>query len=171
MRNALIFAVGVLWLAPAALHATPSSKDDFFFPWTIGSSWVYKTTNKKSTDVFPLEVKTTGAWTEDGESGIIVVQKDKHGTMRQFMLRNEKGVFLEKLGLSKSYTPEIFTRFHPALPVVVYPLEQGNKVHWEGRLKVATINEQIIFDGEVVGWEDLDVPAGHFHCIKLHYHE
>jgi hypothetical protein len=33
------------------------------------------------------------------------------------------------------------------------------------------MDKPIIFDGEVLGWEDITVPAGKFHCIKLHYHE
>jgi len=33
------------------------------------------------------------------------------------------------------------------------------------------VDKPIIFDGEVVGFEDIEVPAGKFHCIKLHYHE
>ncbi len=33
------------------------------------------------------------------------------------------------------------------------------------------MNKPIIFDGEVTGWEDIEVPAGKYHCIKLHYHE
>jgi len=55
---------------------------------------------------------------------------------------------------------------------VIFPLEPGTKVHWEGRLKVTGImNKPIVFDGEVVGWEEVEVPAGKFHCIKLHFHE
>ena len=57
------------------------------------------------------------------------------------------------------------------MPRVIYPLQPGTKVHWEGRLKVAWVDKPIIFDGEVVGFEEIDVPAGKFHCIKLHYHE
>ena len=54
---------------------------------------------------------------------------------------------------------------------MIYPLETGTKVHWEGRLKNIVMNKYIIFDGEVIGFEDIEVPAGKFHCIKLHYHE
>ena len=80
-------------------------------------------------------------------------------------------VFLSGCSRSKSFTPEVFTHFTPSVPRVICPLEPGKKVHWEGRLKVAWVDKPIVFDGEVVGWEDVDVPAGHFHCIKLHYHE
>lgn len=38
-------------------------------------------------------------------------------------------------------------------------------------MKVATIDRKIVFDGEVVGFEEVTVPAGKFRCIKLHYHE
>ena len=86
-------------------------------------------------------------------------------------MKNEKGVFIQKLGVSKAYSPEVTTRFTPAVPRVIFPLTPGTKVHWEGHLKIAWVDKHILFDGAVVGWEDIEVPAGKFHCIKLHYHE
>ena len=119
-----------------------------------------------------MKVVIQGPWKEDDLSGVIMTQKDQRGKMRQFYVQNEKGIFLHKLGLSKTLTPEIYTRFTPAMPAVIFPLEPGTKVHWEGRLKVTGImNKPIVFDGEVVGWEEVEVPAGKFHCIKLHFHE
>ncbi len=55
-----------------------------------------------------------GPWTEGDASGMIMTQKDKRGTMRQFLLQNEKGVFIHKLALSKALTPEVNTHFTPA---------------------------------------------------------
>ena len=122
-----------------------------------------------------MKVLMEGPWKEEDAAGMIMTQKDKRGTMRQFFLQNDKGIFLHKLGLSKTLTPEINTRFNnlpPPMPAVIFPLTPGTKVHWEGRLKVTGImNKPIIFDGEVTGWEDIEVPAGKFHCIKLHFHE
>ncbi len=119
-----------------------------------------------------MKVVIQGPWKEDDLSGMIMSQKDHRGTMREFLLRTDKGIFIQKLGLSKFYTPEVFTRFNPAVPKVIFPLTPGTKVHWEGRLKVTGIMDKpIIFDGVVVGWEDIVVPAGKFHCFKLHYHE
>jgi hypothetical protein len=142
-----------------------------FFPWEAHTQWVYDTLNKKSKDHFTMKVEMDGPWKEKGLSGMILTQRDKRGKMREFLLRKDDGIFIYKLGLSKGYTPEVFTHFNPSVPRVIAPLKPGNKVHWEGRLKVAWVDKPIVFDGEVVGWEDVDVPAGHFHCLKLHYHE
>jgi hypothetical protein len=142
-----------------------------FFPLEKGDTWVYNTIRKNSQDRFEMKVWVDGSWAEAGIGGMILTQKDPRGTMREFLLQDAKGIFIYKLGLSKSYTPEVFARFTPAVPRVIYPLEPGTKVQWEGRLKVAFIKKPIVFDGEVVGWEDIAVPAGHYHCIKLHYHE
>lgn len=152
---------GALWAA----------ENSAFSPSKTGDSWVYDTYKKDSKERFEMKVSIEGPWKDDELSGQIMRQKDKRGTMREFLLENEKGIFIHKLGLSKSYTPEIFTRFKPPVPKIIFPLTPGTKAHWEGRLKVATVNKPIIFDGEVVGWEDITVPAGKFHCIKLHYHE
>ena len=118
-----------------------------------------------------MKVVIQGPWKDGDLSGMIMSQKDKRGTMREFLLKNEKGIFIHKLALSKALTPEVNTRFTPDVPRVIFPLTPGTKVHWEGRLKVAWVDKPIIFDGEVTGWEDIDVPAGKFHCLKLHYHE
>ncbi len=178
MRKTLNFRYGVtriaamylllLGLAAGRLGAAPS---EAFFPLTKGASWVYDTLNKKKNDRFDMKVVVEGPWKTDDAEGMIMTQKDHRGQMREFLIQNEKGIFIKKLGLSKSLTPEINTRFTPPVPRVIFPLEPGTKVHWEGRLKVATVDKPIIFDGEVTGWEDVDVPAGHFHCMKLHYHE
>jgi len=170
MQRALFFALAVFMLATFA-PARLTTETDAFFPLDQGDSWIYDTLNKTKKEHFDMTVLTEGPWQEKGLSGMILTQKDKRGTMREFLLRNEKGVFIYKLGLSKSFTPEVFTRFTPAVPRVIFPLEPGTKVHWEGRLKVAWVDKPIIFDGEVTGWEDIEVPAGKFHCIKLHYHE
>jgi len=169
-----VVAVGFLVFWSAGTLVSPSSadnSDDAFFPWDKGTSWVYETTNKKSGNRFDMKVVMDEAWKAGDLSGMVMTQKDKRGTMREFLVRNDKGIFIAKLGLSKALTPEVFTRFNPPVPTLIYPLQPGAKVHWEGRLKVAWVNKPIVFDGEVLGWEDLDVPAGRYHAIKLHYHE
>lgn len=170
IRNGVILLglwCGVILNAKAA---DPSNES--FFPMKQGTEWVYATTNKQKQDTFDMKVVIEGPWKDGDESGMIMTQKDKRGTMRQFMLTNEKGVFIHKLALSKPLTPEVNTHFTPAVPALIFPLTPGAKVHWEGRLKVRLVMDKpIIFDGEVIGWEDIDVPAGHYHCIKLHFHE
>ena len=168
MRNDLIWRVGaaVLFFSLPARAAEPAN--DAFFPWAKGSTWTYDTFQKTKKDPFEMKVVIDGPW----EGGMIMTQKDKRGTMRQFLLKNEKGIFINKIALSKTLTPEVDTRFTPAVPMLIFPLTPGTKVHWEGRLKVRMVMDKpIIFDGEVIGWEDIQVPAGKFHCIKLHYHE
>jgi len=159
---------GVL-LACKAIAAGPSN--DAYFPLEKGDSWVYDTLNKKKNDHFDMKVVVEGPWEQGDSKGMIMKQKDQRGTMREFLMENEKGIFIFKLGLAKGYTPEVFTKFTPAVPRVIFPLTPGTNVHWEGRLKVAWVDKPIIFDGQVTGWEDIEVPAGKYHCIKLHYHE
>jgi len=145
--------------------------NDAFFPWNAGDSWIYDTYKKGDKEPFEMKVVIQGPWKEGAAAGMIMAQKDKRGTMREFQTKNEQGIFIDKLALSKALTPEVNTRFTPPVPRVIFPLTPGTKVHWEGRLKVAWVNKPIVFDGEVLGWEDVAVPAGRFHCIKLHYHE
>ena len=141
-----------------------------YFPMAQGFSWTYDTTNKKNNDHFDMKVVIKEPWKDDGEEGMIMVQKDKRGTMREFLVKKDDGVFIHKLGLSKSFTPEVYSHFNPDVPRVIAPLTPGTKVEWKGRLKAAgVVNKPIKFEGTVVGWEDVKVPAGTFHCIKLFY--
>jgi hypothetical protein len=144
---------------------------DAYFPMTEGFEWVYDTTHKTKKEKFEMRVRISEPWKEKGESGMIMVQRDKRGVMREFLTKSDKGIFIYKLGLKKSISPEVDTKFTPPVPRVIAPLEPGNKVHWEGRLKVAWVDKKIIFDGEVQGFEEIEVPAGKFKCIKLFYHE
>jgi hypothetical protein len=169
MRKNVILLGLLAGLTPLA-QAT-NATNDAFFPWNQGATWVYNTIQKQKKESFEMKVVIQGPWREGDIWGMIMTQKDKRGTMRQFLLKNEKGVFIQKLALSKSYTPEVDTHFTPAVPTLIFPLTPGTTMHWEGQLKVAWVDKPIIFDGEVMGWEDIEVPAGKFHCIKLHYHE
>ena len=166
--RAFCLAVGLVGIGAGLLRA---EGDMDYFPWAKGDSWVYSTLKKGEKEPFEMKVVMEDEWKDGNASGMIMTQKDHRGTMREFQSQNEKGIFINKLGVSKRLTPEVFTRFNPPVPRVIFPLKTGTKVHWEGRLKVAMVNKPIVFDGEVVGEEDIDVPAGHFHCFKLHYHE
>ncbi len=170
MRIVWILGLFLIWSVALPLSANAPA-NEAFFPTQQGTTWVYKTTQKEKKTVFDMNVAIEGPWKGTKGSGMIMTQKDKRGTMRQFLSENEKGVFIDKLALSKALTPEVNTRFTPAVPLLIFPLTPGTKVHWEGRLKVAWVDKPIIFDGEVTGWEDIEVPAGKYHCMKLHYHE
>jgi hypothetical protein len=160
-----------LALTGASILWAADSPNEAFFPLEKGTVWVYNTTQKEKHTTFEMNVVIQGPWQDGTASGMILAQKDKRGTMREFLVKNENGIFIHHLGLSKAFTPEVTTRFTPAVPRVIFPLTPGTRVHWEGRLKVAWVDKPIIFDGEVTGWEDIEVPAGKYHCIKLHYHE
>jgi hypothetical protein len=154
----------------ASIAAAETSDYRAFFPLAKGTSWVYDTSDKKKGDHFDMKVQVEGAWKEDDAEGMILTQKDKRGTMREFLTENDHGAFIHKLGLSKSLTPEVYTRFTPDVPRVIAPLTPGTKVEWKGRLKVRMIMDKPIrFSGQVMGWEEVTVPAGKFHCIKLFY--
>jgi len=162
----------LLLLISCSLYGNASESADLtaFFPMEKGMSWIYDTLDKKTHDHFDMNVVIQDSWKENDEQGMIMKQKDKRGTMREFLLKKENGIFIYKLGLSKSYTPEVFSRFTPPVPRVIAPLAPGTKVEWKGRLKAAgVVNKPIRFSGVVVGWEDVNVPAGTFHCIKLFY--
>jgi hypothetical protein len=156
--------------APPLTAAEPAKEADFF-PLAAGMQWVYKTTHKTKKETFDMTVRVDGPWKMKDDSGTILTQRDKRGQMRQFLVVREDGVFLRKLGLKKSISPEVDTMFTPAMPVLMFPLTPGRKVHWEGRLKVAWVDKAIIFDGEVVGWEEIEVPAGKFKCMRMHFDE
>jgi hypothetical protein len=174
--NILLAGVLVVQLLGLASAERPASSA--YFPLEKGFSWVYDTLHKPKKDRFYMKVVVEGPWKEKNLAGIVLTQQDKRGKMREFLFETEEGVFLYKLGLKKSISPEVETKFipadskfTPAVPRVIYPLKPGTKVHWEGRLKVAWVNKKIIFDGEVLGFEEIEVPAGKFRCIKLHFHE
>jgi hypothetical protein len=171
MKRGVVAWVVTLALSGAVSAAEPAS--EAFFPWSEGSTWVYDTLHKSKKDHFDMKVTIQGPWKDEATnvSGMIMTQRDKRGQMREFLTKTEKGIFIQRLGVKKSYTPESFVRFTPAVPRVIFPLIPGTTVHWEGRLKILTVNKPIVFDGEVLGWEDVEVPAGKYHCIKLHYHE
>ena len=49
--------------------------------------------------------------------------------------------------------------------------ERPTAFHWEGTLKIAWIKKTITLDGEILGEEQVSVPAGTFTCVKIHFHE
>jgi hypothetical protein len=153
--------------APSAYSA--DINNDAYFPMEQGTTWEYETLNKKEKETFVMKVTIDGTWKEKDQSGVIMVQRDKRGQMREFLLRNEKGIFIYKLGLKKSISPEVDTKFTPAVPRLAYPLKTGTTVAWKGRLKVAWVDKPIQFKQEVLGEEEVTVPAGTFKCIKVFY--
>jgi hypothetical protein len=166
MKKILLLLLGCIGFGLAAEPADIAT----YFPMDKGITWIYDTLDKKAGEHFDMKVEIQDSWKDGDVGGMIMKQKDKLGTMREFLFKKDGGIFIYKLGLSKSYTPEIFSHFTPAIPRVIAPLTPGTKVSWEGRIKAAGVyNKPIKFSGVVVGWEDVKVPAGTFHCIKLFY--
>jgi hypothetical protein len=170
-------------LLAAAITVTARAETDAesmkFFPWSEGDEWTYSVTNKEKKETFEMKVTIEAPWKDEAgkgadkkaAEGMIMTQRDKRGQMREFLTADEKGIFIKRLGVKKSFTPESFVRFTPAVPRVIFPLTPGTKTHWEGRLKILTVNKPVVFDGTVVGWEEIEVPAGKFRCIKVHFDE
>src|SRR5262245_39437342 len=102
MRYYLTGALLVVGLSVPLGADVPS---DAYFPLTKGFSWVYDTFNKTKNEHFDMKVAVEGPWAEKKLVGMILTQKDKRGKMREFLLKDEKGVFIYKLGLSKGFTP------------------------------------------------------------------
>src|SRR5450631_2941438 len=95
IRKEVVIAACFLGLT-GLLRAEASSSA--FFPMQKGTQWVYNTIHKEDKKSFEMKVVIQDPWKEDGDSGMIMTQKDQRGTMRQFFLINDKGVFLHKLG-------------------------------------------------------------------------
>ncbi|MDD5354892.1 MAG: hypothetical protein PHF95_06860, partial [bacterium] len=96
----------------------------------------------------------------------------KRGTVRAYVLRNEKGVFWKKIAASKSFTPEANSVFTPAIPIMMFPLAKDAKWDWEGKLKIAWINKNIKMHCEILSTdEEITVPAGTFKCVKIYIHQ
>ena len=106
-----------------------------FFPLQKGFTWTYDTLDKRSNKHFDMKVEIQDSWKDGDDSGMIMKQKDGRGTMREFLLTKDGGIFIRKLGLSKFYTPEVFSNFTPSVPRVIAPLVPGTTVKWEGDLK------------------------------------
>lgn len=156
----------MLWLAAPAWAAT---EWDRYFPTPVGAEWRYDVRDKKAGDRFEMRVVIDPDWREGELGGPVMRQRDKRGTMKQFLLRRDDGVFLHKLGLSKSYTPEVTTRFTPAAPVLPFPLTPHALPEWQGRLKVAWVDKRIRYTGQVMGEEEVKVPAGAFRCVRVFF--
>src|SRR5579872_6490785 len=129
--NSAVVSLGIWMAGVTALVVVltfpilADAPSEAFFPWAKGDSWVYGTLNKKKNERFDMKVTMEGPWKDQDDAGMIMTQKDKRGTMREFQLKNEKGIFIQKLALSKAMTPEVNTRFTPAVPRVIFPLTPG----------------------------------------------
>ncbi|MDD5491685.1 MAG: hypothetical protein PHV60_03260 [bacterium] len=165
------------WLLTLALLAISAiafgaDKNDYY-PLTTGSQWVYQITDHESkNDVFDQTATIDPPETYDKVPCSILKQKDKRGIVRAFVVKNEKGIFWKKIGASKSFTPEANSVFTPEIPIMMFPLVKDAKWDWEGKLKIAWINQNIKMHCEILSAnEEITVPAGTFRCVKIYIHQ
>jgi hypothetical protein len=177
MKQLKIFAFLIIFIAFFFLSALgkiaaaePTGYD--YYPLKQGDKWTYEVwqvdgKGKK----FTQEVSIPGTDKYDDKEYVILKQKDTRGTIRSFCLKDATGVYWKKIGASKSYTPEVSSIFNPAIPILIFPLKAGSIWDWEGTLKIAFMNKKIKMHCEVVGEEEIEVPAGKFKCLKIHIHQ
>lgn len=118
-----------------------------------------------------MRVWVEGPFKEAGHEGVILTQKDKRGKMRMFLTFDPTAVYNLKTGVSKAFTPEVFAKHRPPMPIFFTPLTPGRTVNWNGALKVAWVDKPVVLKAQVVGFETIRVPAGTFECVKLHFDE
>lgn len=140
-----------------------------YYPLTVGSQWEYQVFSNIKKENFLMKVIIEPPKDYQNKRYSVLTQQDKRGKMRSFITYDEKGVYLKRTLLSKKLTPEVSAVHTPAIPVMIFPFEKGRKFHWQGKLKIAWINKNIVMDGEVLGEEEIDVPAGKFRCVKLYF--
>ena len=169
MKKFWVLALAVFLCRGAAPAASSFGLD--CFPASVGTAWTYDTKSKNGKERFPMRVTIDPSEKLKEGLAVVMTQKDRRGRMRSFLLVDESGVRLVKTGVSKAFTPEIDAWQRPPMPWMLFPLEPGQKFRWEGILKVAWVDKKIVLDGEVVGEEDVTVPAGTFRCIRIHYHQ
>jgi hypothetical protein len=167
----------IKWLLTLVLLAVCASalaaeKDDHY-PLSPGSQWVYQITDYENKNaVFDQTSTIEPPETYDKVLCSILKQKDKRGTVRAFVIKNEKGIFWKKIGASKSFTPEASSVFIPEIPIMMFPLAKNAKWDWEGKLKIAWINKNIKMHCEILSVnEEITVPAGTFKCVKIFIHQ
>jgi hypothetical protein len=133
--------------------------------------WVYDTRHRTKNERFDMTVRVEGEWKDGATNGLILTQEDPRGRMREYLLRTDRGWGMARVAIKRAIAPEVSTRFEPPMPRMMFPVQPGSTLHWEGQLKIGWIDRKIVFDGEVAGWEDVTVPAGTFRCVRLHFVE
>lgn len=149
-----------------------ADKNDYY-PLIEGTQWTYQVTNfEENNDTFEQIVTIDKPDNFDHYFYSVLRQKDKRGTLRSFVLKNEKGIFWKKIGAKKSLGPEVSSIFTPEIPIMIFPIGKGKKWDWEGNLKIAWINKHIKMRCEIMeDNEEITVPAGRFTCVKIHIHQ
>ncbi len=139
-----------------------------YFPLEIGNKWVYtlETYGEKRPDnVFIV----TGKEKFDGVECIKVEQSEEiDGKLEpeyiSFYTKDEKGVYLHRWGDITKETKKIWwiEVYKPPLMILSYPLKNLKRWEWRDKKAVRNPDKGKIFTFDVVGEEEVEIPAGKF---------
>ena len=165
------------WLVLAALGAgllptqpTRGAATNDYYPLTAGSRWTYAVTDyEHDSNRYEQVAVVDPTQVVDGVAYPVLRQTDRRGTMRAFVIKDERGVFWQHVGACKAFTPEARTTFTPAAQMLSFPLVRGRTWDWAGELRIAWIKKRIRMHCEIVDdAAELTVPAGTFRCVHVH---
>jgi len=157
--------VALLCAAALALGAREQGKS--WFPATLGSEWEYEVVvpQAASGDVrrYTQTVKVVKR-TEDPKGAYVALEYRE----------DEKAVAVEKCriefaGVQKiSSGPESSERIEPPMPMLRFPLAEGRKWNWKGKLKTRNGSGDVAASFSVDGPVEVETPAGKFNAIHVH---
>jgi hypothetical protein len=141
--------LGVLALAHTAGEGAPARDPQYYFPTSVGTERVYQ----ENDDKIWSDVVSAVEW-KDGARIVSVVDK-RHEEMNLKVAVSANGLFRVECRGHKDNPPVCW---------LMLPAEQGCKwTPWANRPN--GLNEF----AEVIGFEDIEVPAGRFHTIVVRH--
>ncbi len=151
---------------------TPATAQNYY-PADIGNEWVMESTNGKEKRTYTLETPEDPA---DQEYILLKIVTEDFANKeididRYFVTTDDEGIKLHKTAFTiGTYAAigDIVANFSP--PVIFFRnvLSEGDKWKIVADAKIADIELESITNLEVVGYEDVETPAGTFHfCAKV----
>lgn len=151
---------------------TPATAQNYY-PADIGNEWVMESTDGKEERTYTLETPNDPA---DQEYILLKIRtedfaKNEVDIDRYFVTSDDEGIKLHKTVFTiGTYAAigDIVANFSP--PVIFFRnvLSEGDKWKIVADAKIANIELESITNLEVVGYEDVETPAGTFHfCAKV----
>ena len=151
---------------------TPATAQNYY-PADIGNEWVMESTTGKEERTYTLETPNDPA---DQEYILLKIETEDFANKeididRYFVTTDNEGIKLHKTVFTiGTYAAigDIVANFSP--PVIFFRnvLREGDKWKIVADAKIANIELESITNLEVVGYEDVETPAGTFHfCAKV----
>jgi len=144
-----------------------------FFPVEKGRSWEYETYTRDGRINFSMQVEMLKPQKRGGQTYQVMQQKDSRGIMYSYITKDSIGVYVHRTGLRKTLlgasTPEVEASHDPPIPLFIYPDDDTKSFEWEGRIRIAFVNKPVKMRGEMLGFENITVPAGEFECFKIRF--